>query len=140
MTSDGLKDVSLSEFLGKENVVVYFFPAAFTSVCTLEMCDVSGGIGNFKKLGAKVLGISCDSPFSQDAWAKQNKIDVTLLSDYSHKVTREYGVELPDLMGLGPASARAAFVIDKEGKIIYSEQTPTPKDLPNFEAIEASLS
>ncbi|MFQ3588670.1 MAG: redoxin domain-containing protein [Fimbriimonadaceae bacterium] len=139
MTSDGLKDVSLSENLGRKNTVLLFFPAAFTSVCTKELCDVSAGLGAYAELDAEVYGISVDSPFAQDAWAKANNIGIPLLSDYDRKVSEAYDVLLPDLVGLGPASARAVVVIDKEGVVRYAEQTPTPTDLPNFEAVKQTL-
>lgn len=134
-TADGLVDVKLSDVLKSGPVVLLFFPAAFTGVCTQEMCDMSGGLGAYKDLQATVFGISCDSAFAQEAWAKANGITVQLLSDYQHKVTEAYDVVLPDLVGLGPASARAAFVIDQQGVIRYSEQTPTPLDVPDFDEI-----
>ena len=80
-----------------------------------------------------------DSPFAQEAWAKTNNIKVTLASDLNKNVTKAYDVVFPMLAGVGDTSARAAFVIDKAGVVQYSEQTPTPKDLPNFEAIKATL-
>ncbi len=137
--ADGLRDITLSSFKGSNNVVLLFFPAAFTGVCTDEMCDVSGGLGAYTALNAEVIGISCDSPFAQEAWAKQNNIGITLLSDYGHKICELYGVVLPDLAGLGPACKRAAFVIDKSGIIKYSEETPTPLELPSFDQITATL-
>jgi peroxiredoxin len=139
MTADGLADISLADYAGKSNVVLLFFPAAFTGVCTAEMCDVSGGIQKYADLGATVLAISVDSPFSQDAWAKKEGITIPLLSDWNKDVTKAYDVLFPNLAGVGDAAARAAFVINKDGEIVYSEQTPTPKDLPDFEKIEAAL-
>ena len=70
-TADGLKDVGLGDYRGKKNVVVLFFPLAYTSVCTDEMCSVSQGLSDYETLNAAVLGISVDSPFSQEAWAKK---------------------------------------------------------------------
>ncbi len=138
-TADGLKDVSLSANLGKKQTVLLFFPAAFTGVCTQEMCDISGGIGQYSELEAEVYGISVDSPFAQEAWAKQNGITVTLLSDLNKSVTQAYGVVFPNLLGIYETSARAAFVIGKDGLIKYAEQTATPKDLPDFAAVQAAL-
>jgi peroxiredoxin len=138
-TADGLKDVKLSDNLGKKQTVVLFFPLAFTSVCTTEFCDVSNGLSAYQSLGADVIGISVDSPFAQEAWAKQNNISITLASDLNKETARAYGTLLADLVGLGSVSARAAFVINKDGFITYSERTPTPKDLPNFEAVKAAL-
>jgi len=136
-TATGVVDVKLGNNLGKTNTVLLFFPLAFTGVCTTEMCDVSNGLNSFA--GAEVIAISVDSPFAQEAWAKANNIKVTLASDLNKTVTKAYDVVFPMLAGVGDTSARAAFVIDKAGVVQYSEQTPTPKDLPNFEAIKATL-
>jgi glutaredoxin-dependent peroxiredoxin len=136
----GLVDVKLSENFGKKNTVLLFFPAAFTGVCTKELCDITAGMGQYSGLNAAVVGISVDTPFAQEAWAKQEKIGVTLASDLNKSVTRDYDVLFPNLAGIGDTSARAAFVIDKNGVVQYSEQTPTPKDLPDFQAIQTALS
>ncbi len=137
--ADGLKDVKLSDHAGKSQVVLLFVPAAFTGVCTQELCDQTGGLGEYEKLGAVVYGISVDNAFSQEAWAKQAKIGITLLSDLNKTVTKAYDVVFPNLAGIGDTSARAAFVIGKDGVVKYAEQTPTPKDLPNFAAVKAAL-
>lgn len=138
-TADGLKDVSLSANLGQKNTVLLFFPLAFTGVCTQEMCDISGGLSAYSDLGAEVIAISVDSPFAQEAWAKKENIAIALASDLNKTTAKNYDTLLDDLVGLGSVSARAAFVIDKAGVIQYSEQTPTPKELPNFDAIKAAL-
>ena len=104
------------------------------------MCDVSAGISSYEKLDAAVYGISVDSPFAQEAWAEKEKISIPLLSDLNKEVSKAYGTLLPDLIGLGSVSARAAFVIDKNGVIKYSEQTPTPLELPDFKKIQSALS
>ncbi len=135
----GLVDVKLSDNFGKKNTVLLFFPAAFTSVCTKEMCDITAGLNGYSGLNADVIGLSVDTPFAQEAWAKQEKISVTLVSDLNKEVTKKYDVLFPNLVGIGDTAARAAFVIDKEGVVQYSEQTPTPKDLPSFEKIQATL-
>jgi peroxiredoxin len=136
--ADGLKDVTLSA-RGKKKALLLFFPLAFTGTCTQEMCDVSGGLEGYAGLGVEVYGISVDSPFAQAAWAKQSKITVTLLSDLDKKVAKAYDVIFPGLAGIGDTSARAAFVIGEDGKVLYAEQTATPKDLPNFAAIKAAI-
>jgi glutaredoxin-dependent peroxiredoxin len=136
-TATGLVDVKLSDNFGKTNTVVLFFPLAYTSVCTTELCDVSNGLKAFD--GANLIAISVDSPFAQEAWAKTNNIQVTLASDLNKVVIKQYDVVFPMLAGVGDTAARAAFVIDKAGVVQYSEQTPTPKDLPNFDAIKATL-
>jgi glutaredoxin-dependent peroxiredoxin len=135
----GLADVKLSANFGQKNTVLLFFPLAYTSVCTTEMCDQSSGLGDYEQLGANVIAISVDSPFSQEAWAKANNIKLTLASDLNKEVIKKYEVVFPMLAGVGDTAARAAFVVDKQGVVQYSEQTPTPKDLPNFAAIKAVL-
>src|SRR3979409_1329905 len=130
--ASGLVDVKLSSNLGKKNTVLLFFPLAFTGTCTKEMCDITAGLNGYSALNADVIAVSVDSPFSQEAWAQKEKIGITLASDLNKKVAEAYGTLLPDLLGMGAVSARAAFVIDKNGAIQYSEQTTTPKDLPNF--------
>ena len=137
--ASGLVDVKLSNNFGKKNTVLLFFPLAFTGVCTQEMCDITAGLNAYTGVNADVIGISVDSPFAQEAWAQKEKIGVTLCSDLNKKTAEAYGTLLPDLMGLGSVSARAAFVIDKSGVIQYSEQTPSPKELPNFKAIKETL-
>lgn len=134
-----LGDVKLSANFGQKNTLLLFFPLAFTGVCTQEMCDITSGLNAYTGLKADVIGISVDSPFSQEAWAQKEKIAVKLASDLNKKTAEAYGVLLPDLLGLGATSARAAFVIDRNGVVQYSEQTATPKDLPNFGAIREVL-
>jgi len=137
--ASGLVDLKLSSNLGRRNTVLLFFPLAFTSVCTKEMCDLTAGLNAFAGLNAEVIGVSVDSPFAQEAWAQKERIGVPLASDLNKQTARDYGVLLGDLIGLGSVSARAAFVIDKQGVVQYSEQTPTPKELPDFEAVKATL-
>jgi peroxiredoxin len=138
-TANGLEDVKLSDNFGKRNTVLLFFPLAFTGVCTEEMCDVSGGISSYESLNAAVYGISIDSPFAQEAWAHREKITIKLLSDLNKTVIKAYDVIFPMLAGVGDTAARAAFIVDKHGNIAYVEQTPTPKDLPHFEAVKTAL-
>jgi peroxiredoxin len=137
--ASGLVDVKLGNNFDKKNTVLLFFPLAFTSVCTKEMCDLTAGLNTFTGLNADVIGISVDSPFAQEAWAQKEKIKITLASDLNKEVTKKYDVVFPMLAGVGDTAARAVFVIDKIGVVRYSEQTPTPRDLPNFEAVKAML-
>jgi len=137
--ASGLVDVKLSDNLGKKNTVLLFFPAAFTGVCTQEMCDISAGLNSYSGLNAEVIGISVDTPFAQEAWARQEKITIKLASDLNKDVTKAYDVLLPMLAGIGDTAARAAFVIDKNGVVQYSERTPTPKDLPDFNKVKETL-
>jgi peroxiredoxin len=138
-TREGLEDVTLSHNYGKKNTVLLFFPLAFTGVCTQEMCDVSGGIGAYETLNAAVYAISVDSPFAQEAWAQKENITLKLLSDLNKTTIKAYDIVFPGLAGIGDTAARAAFVIDKQGKIVYVEQTPSPKEIPDFNAVKEAL-
>ncbi len=137
--ASGLVDVKLSDSFGKKNTVLLFFPAAFTGVCTTEMCEITASLNTYSDVNAQVVAVSVDTPFAQEAWAQKEKITITLASDLNKEVTKKYDVLFPMLAGVGDTSARAAFVIDKNGVIQYAEQTPTPKDLPNFVAVKETL-
>lgn len=143
-TAEGPKKLKLSGNFGRKNTVLLFFPMAFTSVCTQEMCDVSQGLNAYTSLNAEVWGISGDNPFAQEAWAQKEKIQVPLLSDYEHKVAQAYGVAydsfLPQLnLGMAGVPKRSAFVIDRQGVIRYAESSDDPKQLPNFAKIQETL-
>ena len=143
-TAAGLVDVKLSENFGKKNTVLLFFPAAFTGVCTQEMCDISAGLGSYAGLNADVVAISVDTPFAQEAWAQKEKITVPLLSDYEHKIAKEYGVMydsfLPQMnLGMSGVPKRSAFIIDRNGVIQYAESNDDARQLPNFEKIKEKL-
>src|SRR5205807_3638459 len=84
--ASGLVDVKLSENFGKKNTVLLFFPAAFTSVCTQEMCELSAGLHGYSGLNANVVAVSVDTPFAQEAWAQKEKINLTLASDLNKVV------------------------------------------------------
>ena len=135
----GLTDVTLRTNYGEKNTVLLFVPLAFTGVCTAELCDLTAGIGAYNDLNAAVIAVSVDSPFAQKQWAEKDGIEITLVSDLNKQTAKDYGVLLDDLIGVGATSARAAFVIDKEGTVQYAEQTDSPGDLPNFEAIKETL-
>jgi peroxiredoxin len=103
------------------------------------MCNITGGLSDYAGLNAEVIAISVDTPFAQEAWAQKEKISVTLASDLNKEVIKKYNVVFPMLAGVGDTAARAAFVIDKAGVVQYSEQTPSPKDLPHFDQVKATL-
>ena len=131
-TVDGPEIVTLSEMVGKSNLVLLFVPMAFTGVCTEQFCEVTKGLNAYEELDAKVLGISGDNPFAQEAWAQKEGIGITLLSDYEHDVAKAYGVAyesfLPEAnLVMGGVPKRSAFVIDKEGKVRYAEVQDHPK-------------
>src|SRR6266851_10329484 len=143
-TADGPKRIKLSDNFGKKNTLLLFFPMAFTGTCTTEMCGVSTDLAAYSSLNASVYGISGDNPFAQEAWAQKEKITVPLLSDYEHKVAKEYGVmydSFPPQMNLGMSGVpkRSAFIIDKSGVIQYAESKEDARELPDFDKIKAKL-
>ena len=138
--SPELVQVSLGGFKGK-NLVLVFFPQAFTGVCTAEMCAMSDSFNAYKDMNAEVLGISVDGTFVQKAFAAANNIKVPLLSDYNRVMIRAYDVVHPEFAhGQKETAKRAVYVIDKEGIIRYVEVTPTPGDQVNFDAIKKAVS
>jgi len=139
LKSGRLIDVHIAEEIGKQQIVLLFFPFAFTSVCTKEMCDVSGALSEYESLDAVVYGISVDSPFAHEAFAKANHISITLLSDFNREVSTLYGVLFKELLGLKGVSKRAAFVIGLDGNILYAESSDDPTRLPDFARINESL-
>jgi peroxiredoxin len=138
-TADGIEEVSLGDYLGKQPVVLLFFPLAFTSVCQEELCSVTGDLSKYEALDAKVFAISVDSPFAQEAFAQKNDIGIPLLSDFNKEVAGAYDVLFEDLLGLKGVAKRSAFVIGKDGSIAYGWSSDNPKDLPDFDALQAAL-
>jgi glutaredoxin-dependent peroxiredoxin len=132
--------VSLSSYAGK-NVVVLFFPLAFTGVCTTEMCTMRDGLASFNSMNAEVVAISVDSLFVLDKFKKENDLNFPLLSDFNKEASKAYD----SLYDVFPAfemqgvSKRSAFVVNTEGNITYAEYCATPGDQPNYEAIKAIL-
>ena len=135
-----LKDVSLSDYKGKP-VVILFFPMAFTSVCTDELCYMRDNMGKYEKLDAQVLAISVDSPFTLKKFREENNLNFPVLSDFNKSVSTDFGAIYDEFVfGLKGVSKRAAFVIDKEGKIQYKEILENAGNLPNFETLDQEVS
>ncbi len=131
--------VSLSDLKGK-NVLLLFFPQAFTGVCTKELCSVRDNIALYNNTSAEVLGISVDSPFTLAKFKEEQGLNFTLLSDFNKEVSTAYGAIYDEFIGwMKGVSKRAAFIIDKDGNIQYAEVLESAGDLPNFEAINAKL-
>lgn len=130
---------SLESLKGK-NILLLFFPAAFTGVCTKEMCETSNELSYYNKLNAQVYGISVDMPFSLGKFREMNGIKFPLLSDFNKEAITAYDVRNENFaVGLKGVAKRASFVIDKEGIIRFAEVLPNPGDYPNFEAIKKTL-
>jgi len=141
---EGPELVTLSERTAGTKTVLLFFPMAFTGVCTEEFCGLSRDLGDYRDLGAQILGISGDNPFAQKAWADKEGITIPLLSDYEHQAAGAWGVAyeqfLPDKnLPMGGVSKRSAFVIDAAGTVRYAEVNDNPGQLPDFDAIRKIL-
>ena len=133
------KKVSLEDFKGK-NVVLLFFPAAFTGTCTKELCQTRDELSFYNDLNAVVLGISVDMPFSLAKFKELNNYNFTLLSDFNKEATPAYGVLYTEwIAGLKGVSKRSVFVIDKEGIVRHTEVLENAGDYPNFDAVKAAL-
>ncbi len=132
--------VTLSELKGK-NVVLLFFPLAFTGVCTKELCSVRDNIAAYNDTNAQVLGISVDSLFVLDKFKQEQSLNFPLLSDFNKEAAKAFDVlyEVFPAFEMQGVSKRAAFVVDKEGVVKYAEICATPGDLPDFAAIQSTL-
>ncbi len=136
-----LKEKKLSDYKGHKTVLA-FFPGAFTSVCTKEMCTFRDSMAAFNNLDAKVVGISVDQPFSLSEFAKQNKLNFELLSDANREISKKYGAlheNFVNVAGL-TASKRSVFVLDKEGTVKYAWVSEDPGKEPDYEAVKKELS
>ena len=132
--------VTLSAQKGK-NVLVLFFPLAFTGVCTTELCSIRDNIALYDNSNATVLGISVDSLFTLAKFKEEQNLNFTLLSDFNKEVSATYGALYETfVLDMKGVSKRSAFVIDKEGIIRYAEVLESAGDLPNFTAIQSVLS
>ena len=131
---------SLSDYRGK-NVVLAFFPGAFTGVCTTEMCALRDRIDQFDSMNAVVLGITVDPPFAQGAWKAANNVNYTFLSDYNREVVNAYDVALPGLAGMEGyvAAKRAVTIVDGEGVVRYHWVADSPAIEPDYEEVRAAV-
>ncbi len=137
--SSSKEEVSLQDFQGK-NVVLLFFPLAFTSVCTEELCTMRDNLSIYDGLNAQVLGVSVDSLFTLDKFKAEQRLNFPLLSDFNKEVARSYGALYEDfVLGMKGVAKRSAFVIDGDGVIRYAEVLDNAGDLPNFTAIMDAL-
>ncbi|WP_336515871.1 redoxin domain-containing protein [Pollutibacter soli] len=133
------KKISLSDFKGQP-VLILFFPLAFTSTCTKELCSVRDDIAHYDQLKVQILAISVDSLYSLKKYKEEQKLNFPLLSDFNKEVSTAYDTIYPlfgfDMKGV---SKRSAFVIDPDGVVVYAEVLENAGEIPNFEAIEKTL-
>jgi peroxiredoxin len=131
--------VKLESFKGK-NVVLLFFPAAFTGVCTKEMCQSRDELSYFNGMNAQVLGISVDMPFTLGKFKELNQLNFPLLSDFNKEAITAYGCKYDTwVMNLHGVAKRSSFVIDKEGVIRFAQILEVAGDYPDFDGIKKTL-
>lgn len=133
--------VTLSQYKGQKNVLLLFFPFAFTGTCTKELCGVRDDIARYSKANAEVLGISVDSPFTLVRYKEEQNLPFQLLSDFNKEASKAFGSLYDSFgaMGLHGVSKRSAFVIDKEGVVRYAEVLENAGEIPDFTKINAVL-
>ncbi|HKI44762.1 MAG TPA: peroxiredoxin [Balneolales bacterium] len=134
------EEISLSEFKGNKNVLILFFPFAFTGVCTKELCSTRDNLKVYENMNAEVLAISVDSPFTLGKFKEENKLNFNVLSDFNKNVSNTFDAIYKDFLGFSGVAKRSAFVVDKSGVVRYAEVLDNAGDLPNFEAIQSTLS
>jgi peroxiredoxin len=133
------KEVSLSDYKDK-NVVLLFFPLAFTGVCTTELCEMRDNIATYDDLDAEIIAVSVDSPFTLAKFKEEQKLPFPLLSDFNKTTSEAYGSIYHDfVLGMKGVSKRSAFVIDKKGMIQHAEVLEDAGKIPDFKAAQSAL-
>lgn len=132
--------VQLSDYKGDKNVVLLFYPLAFSGVCTTELCSTRDNLKIYEAFNAEVLGISIDSFFVQKAFKDSQNLNFQLLSDFNKEASQSYGILYEDFFGMKGVAKRSAFVIDKDGVVKYAEVLEDSSDIPDFDAIQQTLS
>ena len=132
------ESLSLESYRGR-NVVLLFFPLAFTGVCTAEMCTMRDNMAQYEGLDAQVLAVSVDSPFTLAKFKAEQNLNFPLLSDFNKEAASQYDVLYQDFFGMKGVAKRSAFVIDATGKLAYVEVLENAGDQPNYHAIQETL-
>ena len=129
--------ISLSNFAGEKNVLILFFPQAFTGVCTKELCAIRDDLSRYQNTNAQVIGISVDSVFTLAKFKEEQQLNFPLLSDFNKEVSTAYHSIYESFTGMNMkgVSKRSAFLVDKAGTVQYAEVLESAGDIPNFEAI-----
>ncbi len=133
------KEVRLSDFKGK-NLIILFYPQAFTGVCTTELCAMRDGLSEYQSLNASVVAISVDSVYTLEVFKKAQELNFDLLSDFNKEVSTAYG-SLYETFGFGMrgVSKRSAFVVDAAGIIRHAEVLENAGEIPDFQAVRHAL-
>lgn len=133
------KEVSLKDFAGK-TLVINFFPAAFTGVCTEQLCSNRDELSFYNNIGAAVVAVSVDLPFSLGVFKAQQNINFDLLSDFNKDMIKDYDMYLENfVLGLKGVAKRGVVVIDRTGTVAYAEETANPGTQVNFAALKEAL-
>lgn len=133
------KDRELYELLDNKKGVLLFFPLAFSSTCTEELCTMRDNMKLYNALDAVVIAISIDSFFTLREYKKSNNLNFPLLSDFNREVAKAYGVLYEDYFGMKGVAKRSAFVIGQDKEIIHAEILEDSGKLPDFKAIQQAL-
>ncbi len=141
MINHNMKKVSLGDYRGK-NVVLAFYPGAFTSACKKEMCTIRDDIAKLEDLGAQILGISVNDPFSNKAFHEENVLNFPLLCDYTREVVKKYDVYHENFAGLQgyTAAKRSVFILDADGVVRFKWVSENPGVEPDYNEIKKQLS
>lgn len=131
--------IKLSDQLAHGPVVLAFFPLAFTGVCSEEMCEFRDSLAEFNQLNAKVFAISVDSRFALNAFAEKNSLEFSLLSDFNKEVSKAYGVQYENFLGLHGVAKRSVFVVGKDGVVKYRWVSEDAKVKPNQAEVKEAL-
>jgi len=138
-----LEKTKLSDYIGKKNIVLLFFPLVNTSVCEKELCSFRDSLKQYEELDAQIFAISVDSPFSLKLWNEKQKFNFPLLSDFNKEISKLYGafyeVFAPGKFDFKGVAKRSAFIIDKQGIIRYIEILENAGEEPNYEKIQEEL-
>ncbi|QIB73766.1 redoxin domain-containing protein [Halogeometricum borinquense] len=138
--ADGdVESFTLSEHLDEAPIVLAFFPAAFTSTCTTEMCTFRDRMTNFEDIGATVYGVSIDTPFTLNEFRDQNDLNFALISDTNRELIHEYDVAMDfDSLGVHNVAKRAVFVVDTDGTVSYAWVSDDPGAEPDYDEVAAA--
>lgn len=132
--------ITLSDYRDEKNVVLLFFPLAFTGTCTEELCTTRDNMKLYNSMDAEVIGISVDSFFTLKEFKKAENLNFTLLSDFNKEVSSKYDTLYDEFFGMKGVAKRSAFVIDQEGLVRHKEILENAGELPDFKTIQETLS
>ena len=132
-------DIDVGALIGKERVVLLFFPLAFSPTCTSELCTFRDRWSEFAELDARVFALSVDSPFVTDLFRREEGIPFPVLSDFNRDVAGRYGVLYDELLGLEGVGKRSVFVIGRDGRVVYRWVSEDPGVEPDYDAVREAI-